>query len=139
MIQNTAQMLRILFIIMMVFISTSSQHSIPQTRSTHPSYELIYKTDETTEATGAIKMRCRDDATAANIAVSEVQFWLNRTSPCDPGLRERSDFKVVATDKHTISFNLSRHHEGDYTCGRRTNMSHVQESSPKKLTCKMYN
>ena len=123
---------------MMVLISTSSQHSIPQPRSTHQSYELIYRTDETTKETGAIKMQCRD-AFAENIPVSEVQFWLNRTSPCDPGLRERGDFKVVETDKHTISFILSQHLEGDYTCARRTNMRDVQKSPPKKLTCKMYN
>ena len=120
----------------MVFTSTSNQHSIPQTRSTHPSCELIYKTDETTEVTGVIKMQCRDDATAEDIPVSEVQFWLNRTSPCDPGLRERGDFHVVDTNKYTISFNLelSQHLEGNYTCGRRTNMRHVQESHPKKLS-----
>ena len=127
--------LHILFILLS--ISTSNQHSIPQPRSAQSSYELIYKTDETTEATGAIKMQCRDYATAENIPVSEVQFWLNRTSPCDPDLRERDDFKVVVTDSRTISFNLLRHLEGSYTCGQCTNVRHVQESLPVTRTCKL--
>lgn len=127
----------ILFILLSISTKSSKQHSIPHPRSTHPSYELIYKTEGTTKETGAIKMQCRDDATAEVIPVSEVQFWLNHTSPCDSSLRERSDFHVVETDRYTISFNLSRHHEGNYTCGQRTNVKHVQESRPKKLTCKL--
>ena len=135
-----AKILCIFFILLSISTKSSKQHSIPQPRSAQPSmtYDLIFKTEETTEETGAITMHCRNYATAENILVSEVQFWLNRTSPCDPGLRERGDFHVVDTDRYTISFNLSRHHEGDYTCGRRINVSHVQESPPKKLTCKMY-
>ena len=127
----------ILFILLS--ISTSNQHSIPQSRSTQPSYELIYITEGTTEKTGAIKMQCRNYATAEDIPVNEVQFWLNRITPYDPSLRERGDFKVVRTGNY-ISFNLSRHHEGAYTCGRRINVSyvHVQESPPVTLTCKLF-
>ena len=118
-------------------ISTSNQLSIPQPGTTQHSYELIYKTDKTTEVTGAITMHCRNYATAEDIPVSEVQFWLNRTSPCDPDLQERGDFKVVGTDNY-ISFNLFRHHEGNYTCGRRINVSYVQESPPVTLTCELF-
>jgi hypothetical protein len=128
--------LRILFIIMML-TSTSNQHSIPQPRPTRLQYELIYNTDETTEETGAIKMWCRDEF-AENIPVSEVQFWLNRTSPCDPSLREQNDFDVDEADKYTISFNLIRNLDGVYTCGRRINVTHMQESPRVTLTCKLF-
>jgi hypothetical protein len=56
-------------------------------------------------------MQCRDCKTAEKILVSEVQFWLNRTSPCDPILQERNDFDVDdVTDKYAISFNLLWNH-----------------------------
>ena len=76
-----------------VFIQTSNEH--PLRRAEYDAYELIYSTDATTELTGSIRMFCRTSATAENVPISEVHFWLNYTT-CDnsTSLQEREDVNV---------------------------------------------
>ena len=129
--------LHMLFVMML--LSTSNQH--PADLKLVHAYELIYTTDVTTELTGSITMFCRTSTTAENLLLSEVKFWLNRTT-CDthnPSLRERTDLDVniLAVDKYRIKFNLTRSLEGYYTCGK-----HVDEkcviSTQKELICKYH-
>lgn len=126
--------LRALFSVMMLIL-TSNQHTL---RSAHTmSYELIYTTDVTTELTGSITMFCRTSATAENIPLGEVKFWLNRTT-CDthdPSLRQRTDVNVLVVDNYRIKFNLTRSLEGYYTCGKHIDMNCVM-SNQKELICK---
>ena len=103
--------------------------------SIHPPHEVIIETDETTENTGSIIMLCRDDF-SENIPVREIKFFLNHSS-VDVSLRERDDFNVVEVDRYRIKFNLTRSLEGNYTCGRRVNSTHVIESLPRTLVCKL--
>ena len=100
-----------------------------------PQYELIYRIDQTTELTGSISMQCRDYATAESIPVDEVMFFLNRSSVDDPSIREREDITVVV-GSYFLRFNLTRRLEGNYTCGKRVNVTYVYESPPKTLICK---
>ena len=99
-------------------------------------YELIYSTDTATELTGSIRMFCRTSATAENVPISEVQFWLNYTT-CDnsTSLREREDINVIEVDSYSIQFNLTRRLEGYYTCGKRVGENCVM-STKKPLICK---
>ena len=103
--------------------------------SIHPPHEVIIETDETTENTGSIIMLCRDEI-AENIPISETKFFLNHSS-VDICLREREDFNVIEVDRYRIKFNLTRSLEGNYTCGSRVNSTHVIESLPKILVCKL--
>ena len=130
----TAKIPIVLHIILFILlsISTSNQRSIPQPRSAQSSYELIYKTDATTELTGSITMLCRSFTTAENIPISEVQFWLNYTT-CNniSSLREREDVNVLEVDSYSIKFNLTRSLEGYYTCGKNCIIS-----TERELICK---
>ena len=100
------------------------------------SYELIFKTDTTTAETGAVILKCRDDATAEALDIDTISFYLNRTSASDLSLRERGDVTVTAVGSTGIKFNLTRRLEGNYTCGTRVNCNSVIESPPKTLICK---
>ena len=100
-------------------------------------YELIYSTDATTHLTGSITLRCRDSATAEPLELSGIRFFLNRSSAADHSLRERADIEVVEVGSTSIRFNLTRRLDGIYTCGRRVNSTHVIESLPKTLICKL--
>ena len=122
-------------VLLFILMLTSTSNPMPLPWSTHLPYELIYETDITTEKTGSIQMLCRD-ANAESILFSEVKFWLNRSHACDLSLRERHDFDIVEVDRYKIKFNLTRHLEGNYTCGWSINKSGVLESSPKTLICK---
>ena len=88
--------------------------------------EVIIESDATTEYTGSIIMRCRDDI-LEDIPASQTKFFLNHSS-VDVSLREREDFNVVEVDGYRIKFNLTRSLEGNYTCGFRVNSTHVIES-----------
>ena len=101
-----------------------------------PQYELAYRTDLTTELTGTISLLCHSYVTAENFLVSEVQFFLNRSSVDDPSIRERGDITVVEVGCCELRFNLARRLEGNYTCGRRVNVTYVEESDPVTLICK---
>ena len=125
----TAKMPMVVLFIM-ILASASIQYPIPRGES-----ELIYETDSTTEATGSITMYCRDSITAEEKPLSEVQFWVNRSQACNLSLQERNDTRVIKVDHFKIKFNLTRHLEGSYTCGKCIK-NHVQESSPKTLICK---
>lgn len=103
--------------------------------SIHLPREVIIETDKTTEHTGSIIMWCRDDF-SENIPVREIKFFLNHSS-VDVSLRERDDFNVVEVDRYRIKFNLTRSLEGNYTCGSRVNGTHVIESMPRTLVCKL--
>ena len=98
-------------------------------------YELVYITDMTTELTGSITMFCRSSITAENVAISEVQFWLNLTT-CNSttSLQERVDVNVSVFDD-SIKFNLTRNLEGYYTCGKKVGENCVM-STEKELICK---
>ena len=100
-----------------------------------PQYELICRTDSTTELTGAISPMYR--ATAETISVDEVVFILNCSSVDDPSIRERGNIRVVV-GSNGLRSNLTRRLEGYYTCGRRVNVTYVEvlESLPLILACK---
>ena len=101
-----------------------------------PQYELIYNTDHTIELTGAIILICREYTTTERFSVDEVVFFLNRSSVDDLSIREREDIRVVEVGCCRVRFNLTRRLEGNYTCGRRVNVTYVEESPPKALVCK---
>ena len=117
----TAPRMRVVLLFIMVLTSTSNQHPI---RSADTMYELVLKTDTTTEMTGSVTMYCRTGETAEKMPLSDVQFWLNQTV-----LREQAN--ITEVDEKDIKFNLTRSHEGYYTCGR-----HLNDSPKKLLTCK---
>ena len=100
-----------------------------------PPYELIFMTDDTTEQTGSINLKCRDSITTAELDISEIKFFLNRSSVANLSLREM-DIKVVEVGSTAINFNLTREYEGYYTCGKRVDCANVRESLPKTLICK---
>ena len=101
-------------------------------------YELVHITDDSTEKTGSITLICRNQQLAERLPVSEVKFWLNRSSECDSDLRERAD--VQTTDGYSIQFNLTRNLEGHFTCGGIEAQDNtriiVRESDPLTLICK---
>ena len=88
-----------------------------------------------TEITGAITLKCRDSHTAVEQDIGNISFFLNRSSVADPNLRERGDITVVEIDRYTIKLNLTRSLEGNYTCGRRVNSTHVIENQLLTLVC----
>jgi hypothetical protein len=100
-----------------------------------PPYELIYVIDGMTEEAGSITLTCRDGF-AEQLSVAEVLFFLNRSSPFDPSIRERGDVRVVVNGCCRVRFNLTRSIEGFYTCGKRVNFTHLRESPPVTLLCK---
>ena len=108
--------------------SVCSSHSLSP-------YELIFKTDGTTKQTGSITLICRNSRTTEELEVSEVNFFLNRTTANDPSLREREDIRVVEVGK-AIKFNLTRKYDGHYTCGKRVDCANVRESMAQILICK---
>ena len=123
--------LRVLYIVVSFLVSTSNQVPI------EPLYQLIFMAESTyTEVTGSITMVCRTKATAEELPLNEVHFWLNRTCACDPSLRERPDIRVIKVNDYKIRFNLTRSREGYYTCGKRVSVNHVMESSRKTLISK---
>ena len=97
---------------------------------------MIHQTDSTTEETGSIILKCRDSDTAEELDISEISFFLNRSSVADPSLRERGDITVVPVRSTGIKFNLTRRLEGKYTCGKRVDIANVRESVPRTLVCK---
>ena len=115
-----------IFIVASVFAST-----IPS-----PQYELIFRTDSTTGLTGSITLMCRDYNTAEQLPVVDILFFLNRSSVDDPSIRERGDIRVVEVGCCGVRFNLTRRLESYYTCGRRVNITYVEESLPRTLICK---
>ena len=130
--QFTAKMLVVLLFIL-VLSSSSNEHAIPRSTAT---YELIHTTDLTTETTGSITMYCRNSTTAEKVPLNEVQFWLNRTNRCDPNLQERGNINAIEVDNFKIKFNLTRHLDGYYTCGKYVNGNRVLESNQKAFVCK---
>ena len=102
-----------------------------------PPYELIYRTISDTELSGLLVLICRDELRAKELPVSDIKIWLNRTSVDDPDLREREDVGTVEVHGCcSLRFNLTHQLEGSFTCGRKTDIANVQESSPKLLICK---
>lgn len=101
-------------------------------------YELTHRTiSPDTELSGAIELTCRDGSTAEDLPVRDIKIWLNRTTVYDPDLREREDvgnFEVRGCCR--LRFNLTHQLEGNFTCGRRTDIANVQESRPRTLICK---
>ena len=95
-------------------------------------YELICRTNSTTHRTSPIYR-----ATAETISMDEVVFILNCSSVDDPSIRERGDIRVVV-GSYGLRFNLTHRLEGNYTCGRRVNVTYVEvlESLPLILACK---
>ena len=101
------------------------------------SFELIRMTDSTTEQTGSITLQCRDALTAERLSISQISFFLNRSSAADPSLRERGDVRVAEIGCCGINFNLTRRLEGRYTCGKRVDCTNLIESQPILLICKL--
>ena len=128
-------MVVILFIL--VFASTSNQHPLPRSTQAMP-YELIYTTDSTTATTGFITVLCHNSKTAEEVFLSDVLFWVNRTSAQDPiaSLRNRTDITVTEIDQYRLKFALTRHLDGYYTCGKLIGNNRVLESNQMALVCK---
>ena len=122
-------------IVGLVFTAASTSNPIASQNSPAP-YELIHETDSNTEQTGSIIVKCRDSDTTEELDISEIHFFLNRSSATDPSLRERGDITVVSVERTGIKFNLTRRLEGNYTCGKRVDVANVRESVPKSLICK---
>lgn len=119
----------------LVLASTSNEHPLP--RSTPAmTYELIYTSDSTTAMSGLVTMLCRNSITAEEILLSDVLFWVNRTSAQDPSLRSRTDIIVTEVDQYRLKFALTRNLEGCYTCGKLISDNRVLESNQKALVCK---
>ena len=118
-----------------MFASTSNQHPLPRSTQAMP-YELIYTTDSTTATTGFITVLCRNSATAEEVFLSDVLFWVNRTSAQDPSLRNRMDITVTEVDQYRLKFALTRHLEGYYTCGKLIDDNRVLESDQTAFVCK---
>ena len=123
----------IFLFIIIISAPVSYQHTIRSAE--YDGYELIYRTDATTELTGSITMLCRSFTTAENVPISEIQFWLNSTT-CNntTSLRER-DVNVLEVDSYSIKFNLTRNLEGYYTCGKQVNENCIV-SFQIELICK---
>ena len=103
-------------------------------------HELIYNTDSTTDVSGSIILRCRDEfAEPLNIHQNLIKFWLNRTSACDLDLEARDDVQVIRVDDYRIKLNITHNLEGNYTCGQLVAQGAeilVEESDPVTLVCK---
>ena len=113
-------------------------HLLMSVHTSNPPFELIHRTFGTmTELSGLIELTCREELTAEELPVSDIKIWLNRTSTNDPDLRAREDVGVVkAHGCCGLRFNLTHELEGDFTCGRQTDIANDQESLPKTLICK---
>ena len=122
-----------IIIVGLVFVAASVSSS---SQNSPAPYELFHQTDTTTEETGSIILKCRDSDTAEELDISEISFFLNRSSVADPSLRERGDITVVPVGSTGIKFNLTRRLEGNYTCGKRVDVANVRESVPRTLVCK---
>ena len=120
----------------MIFIHVAALSASSLTQNPEP-YQLIFETHGSkTEIAGSITLKCRDGDTAEEQDISEISFFLNHSSVADPSLRERGDIRVVEVDRYSIEINLTRRLEGNYTCGRIVNATHVRESLPKTFVCK---
>ena len=81
-----------------------------------------------------ITLLCRDNSINGIADINDVIFWLNRTQPDDPDLRDRSDVFVFQDQTRTeLAFILTRSNEGNYTCGERVDSANVQESAAETL------
>ena len=128
------------FILIIYSIAASSPGCSSQSSA---AYELIYRTDSTTYLTGSITLSCRDDSTAEEIGISEINFFLNCTSGANNclSLREREDITVIEVGSTHIHFNLTREYDGNYTCGKRrrrdgTCTENYTMSQTEALVCK---
>lgn len=125
-------MLKCYLVFMLILESVSS---VPLVQT----YELIHMTDASTETTGSITLKCRNQL-AEDLQVDRVIFWLNRTLACDVDLRQRPDVQEIIIDIYSIMFNLTGGLEGTFTCGslviQDNNRIIVRESAPKTLICK---
>ena len=129
-------MKRIVFLLFIMITSAPVSHQHPIRSAEYDGYELIYRTDATTELTGSITMLCRSFTTAEKIPISEVQFRLNSTT-CNSttSLRQRDDVKVLEVDNYNIKFNLTHSLEGYYTCGKQVDENCIM-STKRELICK---
>ena len=104
-----------------------------------PPYELIVeRNDPSTQGSGVdlITLRCResDNEGGGILAVQLVKFWLNRTRPNDPDLKEE-DYVFTNRDNMGITFQLRQ--EGYYTCGMQTDAANVEESERVTVISKL--
>ena len=124
---------------MYVLVTVWTLCSINPSMSLSSSTYQLFHSRQYYATTASIKLQCREETlTSLNFKnVANVKFWLNRTSPSDPSLRERDDVTVIETeDGIGIVFNLTHNLEGNYTCGRRIDSENVHESPPLTLICK---
>ena len=130
------RMVILLFIMIIILLSAPISNQHPIRSAEYNGYELIYRTDATTDLMGSIRMLCRTYTTAENVPISEVQFWLNSTT-CNSttSLRQRDDVNVLEVDSYSIKFNLTRNLEGYYTCGKQVNENCIM-STERELICK---
>ena len=96
-----------------------------------PQYRLIVERAEPSSQGSRldlITLRCRDTHSSRNFEpVQDINFWLNRTAPDDPGFQ--NDPNVITTrDRMGITFQLARDREGYYSCGVQSDSANVVES-----------
>ena len=129
-------MKRIVILLFIMIISAPISYQHPIRSAEYDGYELIFRTDATTELTGSIQILCRTYSTAENVPISKVQFWLNSTI-CNSttSLRQRDDVKILEVDNYNIKFNLTHSLEGYYTCGKQVDKNCIM-STKKELICK---
>lgn len=94
-------------------------------------FELVF---QRTVNDRVVTLLCRDNSINGIANINDVTFWLNRTQPDDPDLRDRSDAFVFQGQTGTeLSFILTRSNEGSYTCGVQVDSANVQESAAETL------
>ena len=124
-----------------VFVTVCTLCAINSCLSLNPPSYQLFHSRQYYATTASIKLQCREETVTSLkfMNVADAKFWLNKTSPTDPSLRERADVTVTKTeDGLGITFNLTRNLEGNYTCGRRIDSENVHESLPLTLICKHY-
>ena len=85
-----------------------------------------------------VTLLCRDNSINGIANINDVTFWLNRTQPDDPDLRDRSDVFVFPGQTGTeLDFILTPSIEGSYTCGVQVDTANVQESEAEMLVGKL--
>ena len=108
-----------------------------QGSSDPPPYELIVQREDPSSPgllVDLISLRCRDSVNGEVVSVQHINFWLNRTNPNDPDLKEE-DYVSISSDNRGIMFQLRD--EGYYTCGMQIDSANFSESERLALISKL--
>ena len=106
--------------------------AVSQTQAPAP-YDLRVEREEPSSQ-GAlvdlITLRCVESTSGQIMRPQDVMFWLNRQRPEDPDFKDE-DYIEIDNGRRGIVFQLRV--EGNYTCGRRTDVANVEESEREPL------